>query len=233
MTKSRFGELIRTARQEKEHSLRTLADLVGIEYSRLAKIESGDRPPPNLSDVRRLAQVLELDMVRLLVSAGTPREVVEHLLWSERLQAGTAGPSIAYPPEHALLLEKNTYRVSVIERDWASCSVQLGDEVLRVFSFATDDTISITIPPEAVIVFAERPSSSSLENLLAVKIKKRRCLGQVTNLVLGAGGFELNSLHGASQAADAGLEEGHSVYAGVQSTAIRTQKCSSREENDE
>jgi len=232
MRKPEFGDLIRTARQEKEYSLRSLADRVGMEYSRLARIESGDRPPPSLSDVRRLAQILELNMVDLLVSAGTPREVVEHLLWSERLQAGTAGPSIAYPPEQTLLLEKNTYDVPVVEKDWAACKVRLGEEVVRVFSFASGDTITITIPPEAVIVFAERPASSSMENVFEVRVKKLRFLGQVTNLVLEGRGFQLNSLHGSAQAAGLQLAERDLVYAGVQSTAIHTQEQESREENE-
>jgi len=225
VTKVLFGDLIRKGREEKGYSLRQLAVRVRIDYSRLAKIEHGVRPAPGLSDVRTLAQALDLDMVDLLVAAGTPREVMEHLFWSERLQVGgrKKGRS-SYAPGRSPLLEKNTYHVRVIDRDGARCTVALGGAKLAVFAFDTSDELLITIPPEAVLVFREQLAIDACvgENALSVRIKKIRRLGQVTNIVLIGDGFEINSLHAARTVARLKLSEGDKIFAAVQSTAIRT-----------
>ncbi|MBU0596431.1 helix-turn-helix domain-containing protein, partial [Candidatus Bipolaricaulota bacterium] len=69
MTKRMFGELVRAAREEKGLSLRALADQAGLDYSRLARIEQGTRPSPDLATTRSLAEALDLDLATLLVSA--------------------------------------------------------------------------------------------------------------------------------------------------------------------
>lgn len=56
-----FGGFIRARRIEKKVSLRKLAELVGINFTYLSKIESGDLPPPAEDKIRLLAQHLELD----------------------------------------------------------------------------------------------------------------------------------------------------------------------------
>ena len=82
MVKVRFGSLLQSARQRKGYSLRDLAQRTGMNYSRLSRIEHGTRPAPGLAEIRRLADSLDVDMSELLVSTGTPREVMQHLLWS-------------------------------------------------------------------------------------------------------------------------------------------------------
>jgi transcriptional regulator with XRE-family HTH domain len=82
MGKARFGEMIKEARVDAGLSLREVAAKTGIDFTRLSRIEHGSRPAPGLSEIRILADLLNLDMVDLLVAAGTSREVMEHLLWS-------------------------------------------------------------------------------------------------------------------------------------------------------
>lgn len=60
-----FGGFIRARRVEKKVSLRKLAELVGINFTYLSKIESGDLAPPAEDKIRSLAQHLELDTDKL------------------------------------------------------------------------------------------------------------------------------------------------------------------------
>ena len=223
MNKLRFGNLLREARERKAFSLRQLADRVDIDYSRLAKIESGTRPAPGLAEVRRLSDVLDLDMADLIVASGTSREVMEHLLWSERTQE--ALDLDVDLPERATLLDKNTYRVPVLDREGALCTLKLGDARLRSFSFSDATELVVRVPPEAIVVHQRSTdaASSTAENVLPMRVKKIRRLGQVTNLVLEGAGFEMNSLHAGRAVDRMGLSTGDTVYAAVQATAIRTE----------
>jgi len=197
-----------------------------MNYSRLSRIEHGTRPAPGLAEIRLLADSLDVDMSDLLVSSGTSREVMEHLLWSERLQTGGSrrAPQKIWLPEWSLLLEKNTYRVRVARQGGALCTVALGNAKIDVFHFGRAREITITVPPELVLVFRDRPDpdSCTAENVLPVQVKKVRRIGQVTNLVLAGDGFELNALHAGRSVDRLGLTEGDPAFAVVQATAIRT-----------
>lgn len=225
MGKMRFGEMIKRARVKAGLSLREVAGATGIEFTRLSRIEHGSRPAPGLAEIRSLADLLNLDMVDLLVAAGTSREVMEHLLWSERLHLAEASPRVQpYPPEGSPLLAKNTFRVQVLEREGALCRVALGEERLTILSFSAEETLSIEIPPEAVLIVPKEshPALCSAENAFPTWVKKVRRLGQVTNLILAGGGFELNTLHTGRRIEELGLTKGSEVLALVQATAIRT-----------
>ena len=225
MRKSRFGDLLHAARQRKGYSLRNLAERTGMNYSRLSRIEHGTRPAPGLAEIRLLADSLDMDMSNLLVSSGTPREVMEHLLWSERLQTGESrAQQKSWLPEWSRLLEKNTYRVRVARRDGALCAVALGNAKINVYHFGRAREITISVPPESVLVFRDRPdpNSCTAENVLPVRVKKLRHIGQITNLVLVGDGFELNALHTGRSVNRLRLAEGDPVFVVVQSTAIHT-----------
>ena len=225
MGKARFGEMIKRARVDAGLSLREVAAKTGIDFTRLSRIEHGSRPAPGLSEIRILADLLNLDMVDLLVAAGTSREVMEHLLWSERLHVAETHPNVRpYRPGGSLFLSKNTFHVQVLEREGARCKVALGKELLTVLSFSTAKTLSIEIPPEAILIAPEEspPVLCSAENAFPMRIKKARRLGQVTNLVLAGQGFELNTLHTTEKIDSMHLVEGTMVLALVQATVIRT-----------
>ncbi len=225
MGQARFGEMLKRARVEAGLSLREVASETGIEFSRLSRIEHGSRPAPGLSEIRILADLLNLDMVDLLVAAGTSREVMEHLLWSERLHVAENHPRVRpYRPDEPPLLSKNIFHVRVLEREGARCQVALGKELLTVLSFSTAKTLSIEIPPEAILIAPEEspPILCSAENSFPMRVKKVRRLGQVTNLVLVGEGFELNTLHTTEKIDSMRLVEGTMVLVMVQATTIRT-----------
>jgi len=225
MHKARFGELLQMARRKKGYSLRDLAERTGMNYSRLSRIEHGTRPAPGLAEIRTLADSLDVDMSDLLVSSGTPREVMEHLLWSERLRArGTVRPRAAGLPEWSRLLEKNTFHASIVRRDGALCTVRVGDEEIDALHFGRSREITMVVPPEAVLVCADSAglNGCTADNVFPVRVKKMRRLGQVTNLILAAAGFELNALltRRATEALD--LAAGDRVVVLIPATAIRT-----------
>ena len=225
MLKAKFGDLLREARRKKGYSLRDLAGRTGINYSRLSRIEHGTRPAPGLAEIRRLADSLDVEMADLLVSSGTSREVMEHLLWSERLRSDLSVEDRgAYVPERSILLAKNAYRVPVRQRDGALCTVVLGGGDVRVFSFADAESLILHVPPEAVSVYRLHPDSdsSTAENVLSMRVKKIRCIGQVVNLVLTGKEFELNALHADRTVERLALSEGDAVFVSIPATAIRT-----------
>ena len=81
---SRFGEMLRTQRELLGISQRSLADRIGENFSHsyIAKIESGDRvPPQNPAVLDKLSVVLQFDRdtVYLLASC-IPGELIDMLL---------------------------------------------------------------------------------------------------------------------------------------------------------
>jgi len=225
MRKASFGDLLQSARRRKGYSLRDLAERTGLNYSRLSRIEHGTRPAPGLAEIRLLADSLDVDMSELLVSSGTPREVMQHLLWSERLRAGGAArPRSAGLPEWSHLIEKNTFPVRLVRREGALCTVSIGDAELDVLHFGRSSEIVIVVPPEAVLLFRDPPApgSCSVDNILSVRVKKLRRLGQVTNLVLSGCGFELNALQNRSAVETLSPQVGDELAALIPAVAIRT-----------
>jgi len=225
VSKIRFGEVIHLARDDAGLSLRELASKAGIDFTRLSKIEHGRRPAPELSKIRALADLLHLNMADLLVAAGTSREVMEHLLWSEKLKLrGTTHDPCSYLPATSPLVSKNTFLVKAMKRDRALCLVTLGREKLVVFSFIDDEDFMIRIPPEMVMVYRRKchAVTGSAENMFPAEVKKVRQLGQVANLVLSCKGFELNTLHSQRKVMEMGLHEEERVFVAVQATAIQT-----------
>ena len=225
MAKERFGVMVRRARLESGLTLREAAARARLDYTRLSRIEHGSRPAPGMNEIRLLADLLHLDLVDLVVAAGVSREVMENLVWSERLRFALDDPSAqTYQPRGSPLLAKNTFSVTVEEREEALCLVRLGDERLTVVSFSDEEDLLIEIPPEAVVVYRDAPETScgSAENVFRAEVRKCRRLGQVVNLVLSCAGFELNTLHSERAVDGWKVEKGTRVVAAVQATAIRT-----------
>jgi len=224
MHKREFGVLIREARSEKQLSLRRLASLAGVDYSRLARIEQGSRPAPGLGAIRALAGPLDLDLAELLVAAGTARSVVEDLAWSERIHLGREGRLAgAAPPPSARLLSRNTFEGRVVERDGALCTVRVGRTDLRALSFADTARLRLVIPPETVAVVEQAPRGlpEAAATLLACRVIKARPIGQLVNHVLAAEGLELNALAAARHPASC-PKPGDRVVAVVLTAAVQT-----------
>jgi transcriptional regulator with XRE-family HTH domain len=219
-----FGDLIHTARAEKNLSLRRLASLSGVDYSRLARIEQGTRPAPDLTAIRRLADALDLDVGELLVAAGTSRSVMEDLVWAERTRLGRIVPALgAYRSVAPRLLARNTFDCPVFKRQGALCSVRVGHAVVSVLSFSQAASLRVAIPPETVIVSTERPSADlgAGTTILEARVTKVRVTGQLVNFVLAGDGLTLNALRAAARS-EALPARGDSVYATLLTAAIHT-----------
>ncbi|MBN1857920.1 hypothetical protein JW848_01805, partial [Candidatus Bipolaricaulota bacterium] len=156
-----------------------------------------------------------------------PREVVEHLLWLERLRP-TEGTVADVDVDRLLrspLQEKNRFLVRVMERDGALCAVQFGEGRLLVLSFSQNEKLTIEIPPEAVMLAT--PGCSECpgiwENRFSVRVKKIRRLGQIVDVVVAEpeSGFELNAVHTSRGLATSGLEVGSTAQAMIAATAIQ------------
>ena len=234
MEKQVFGELLRKARLEQGLSLRQLADRSGLDYSRLAKIESGTRPAPDLTAIRALSDAVGLDLSNLIVASGTSREVVENLVWSERLALGATDPTAAaYRPGDPDEATRYRFVSSVLGRRGGECRIALGKESLSVFSFSEDDRLMIDIRPESVIVFCEDPTSllGHPQNILRVRVLKARKVGPMLDLVLQGNGYELNAKVGRERSDALGITEGARLYAFVPAAAIRTLPVDDQEDH--
>ncbi len=226
MSKVRFGDMLHRARSDKGMSLRELSAQSGIEFSRLSRMEHGTRPAPGLPQLRRLAELLSLNLVDLLVSAGTPREAVEQLLWVERLQQAKRTEDLAdfSPRTHPAGL-KNQFTMRVLRRDGAMCEARLGAETWTVMTFSTSDRLRVRIPPESIHVFTEDPTEILLSdcNVFRARIVKARRIGSLSNLVIEIGGVELNALFARTASDEDKLNPGTWVHAAISPAALATE----------
>ncbi len=73
---SEFGKKLKALRLEKEISQRKLAELVGIDFTYISKIESGTMDPPAEDKIIKMAEVLGEDPDIMLVAAKkVPKEL--------------------------------------------------------------------------------------------------------------------------------------------------------------
>lgn len=207
-------------------SLRELSAQSGIEFTRLSRMEHGTRPAPEISKMRRLAELLSLNLVDLLVSAGTPREAVEQLLWVERLQQAKHVKNLAeYSPDDHRAGLKNEFVAEIVSREGALCSATLGTETWSLLAFADTSQLRVLIPPEAIHVFSEDPREIVLApcNVFDAHVVKTRHVGTLLNLVLEVGGIELNALMLRDPMQDIWLSVGKAVFVSVSPVALSTE----------
>lgn len=75
-----FGQRFRQLRKAKGLSQRELADLVGVDFTYLSKIENDRIAPPSAKTIAALARVLDTDADELAVLAGKiPVDLVDVL----------------------------------------------------------------------------------------------------------------------------------------------------------
>ena len=226
MSKVQFGDILHQARSDKGLSLRQLSARSGIEFTRLSRMEHGTRPAPDLPEMRQLAELLSLNLVDLLVSAGTPREAVEQLLWVERLQQAKRVKTLAeYSPEGHRAGIKNEFVASVVSRDGAFCTAEIGSETWRLLTFSEAETLRVIVPPEAIHVFSENPQGIALMpcNVFRSRIRKMRKIGRVLNLVLEVGGIELNALVLSDPDQERLLGLGDEIFVSISPVALSTE----------
>lgn len=66
---SEFGEILKTLRKEKKITQRKLAELVGIDFTYISKIESGAMDPPAEDKIVKIAEVLGEQPDTLIIAA--------------------------------------------------------------------------------------------------------------------------------------------------------------------
>lgn len=72
---SDFGQYIRKLRESKNMSVTSVAEQVGINHSHLSRVESGDRNPPKIPTLVKLAKVLGVPISTMLEKAGVVEDV--------------------------------------------------------------------------------------------------------------------------------------------------------------
>lgn len=66
---SEFGKMLKVLRNEKKISQRKLAELVGIDFTYISKIESGTMDPPSEETIVKMAKFLDEDPDKMLIAA--------------------------------------------------------------------------------------------------------------------------------------------------------------------
>jgi transcriptional regulator with XRE-family HTH domain len=66
---SEFGQLLKALRVEHKISQRKLADLIGIDFTYISKIESGSMAPPVEEKILKISEIFNVDYDELLIAA--------------------------------------------------------------------------------------------------------------------------------------------------------------------
>jgi transcriptional regulator with XRE-family HTH domain len=66
---SEFGQLLKDLRKEHKITQRKLADLIGIDFTYISKIENGSMEPPAEDKIIKMAEVFNKDANELLIAA--------------------------------------------------------------------------------------------------------------------------------------------------------------------
>lgn len=67
---SKLSDLIKEKRTLKQFSKRKLAEQAGISSTEMMKIESGERENPPAKTLKKIAEILDIDQMEIMVSAG-------------------------------------------------------------------------------------------------------------------------------------------------------------------
>lgn len=66
----KLGKIIKEVRENREISMRKLAQNIGVSHSEISRIESGERQVPNLITIIALCEELQIDFANLLKETG-------------------------------------------------------------------------------------------------------------------------------------------------------------------
>jgi len=66
----KFGAFVRQEREEREIGLREMAKMIGVSPTYISKVERDEFPPPAEDKVRKIAEILNIDVDELLALAG-------------------------------------------------------------------------------------------------------------------------------------------------------------------
>ncbi len=195
-----FGRLIRDARKEKDIGLRELARKLKIDYSRLSRIERGERPPPDLELIVKLADFLDINKKKLLSLAGVPEDV---------LDIGEGKD------------EKNWISGRVCGKEGELTLVDTGKWKIRIVQEPEQKEVTLGLRPEDITLSVSEGSLSetSARNLVKGKIKDITPKGNYNWVKLNCESFELTVSITDTSLSKMDLETGKEVLASFKATA--------------
>ncbi len=203
--KLNFGDKVRKNREEKDIGLRELSRRIGIDYSHLSRIERGERPPPDLDIVVRIAKELKLDRYDLLKSAGVPEEII-----SNNLSQG----------------KRSWIPGKVVGEEGNLTKIDAGDWTLHIVEKPDSDEVLIGLRPEDVTLYLsdEGLSSSSARNRIKGAVSDVEDYQNYKIVTVNCGTFNLDVAITDTSLEKMNLSPGKEVFATFKATApiIRT-----------
>lgn len=89
-----LAEFIRTKREELKMSQRQLGIASGLSNTVISKIENGERLEPDVDTLRKLASVLNVNVIELMKLVGYLEETVDHGNFTEHIFSKSDGEII-------------------------------------------------------------------------------------------------------------------------------------------
>ena len=174
-----------------------------MDYSRLSRIERGERPPPDLDSVVRMAGILDLDQQELLKLAGVPQTVI-----SKR----------EGPLEEELI---NWVPGRVVGKKGQLTLVQVGEETFSVASSSSTSEVEVGIRPQDITLFVnkEKLSGSSARNRIQTKIEAIEPWENYNLVTVKGGGIKLDVAITDTSLSKMELSPGTEVLATFKATA--------------
>lgn len=195
-----FGKTIRRAREEKGLGLREFARAIDIGYSSLSRIERGQRPPPDLTLVIKIAEKLDIDQARLLRLAGVPDQVIESRK-SSKIKNWIAGRVVGKMGE-LTEIESGNWTFHVVENP-SAVNVLLG------------------LRPEDITLFLSNDgfSGSSARNRIKGSVTAIKACENYNLTELDCSNFSIEVAITDTSLEKMGLRPGDEVYATFKATA--------------
>ncbi len=195
-----FGERVRQERKQQGVGLRELAREVDMDYSNLSRIERGQRPPPDLDMVIKIAKELDINRSELLGLAGAPDE----LLTND--QIGEV---------------KNWIRGRVTGKSGNLTEVDTGDWIISIVEEPSSDEVLLGLRPEDITLYLtdEGFSNSSARNRIKGTIVEVEDRGNYNLAKLDCGSFTLEVAITDTSVESMDLSPGKEVYATFKATA--------------
>lgn len=195
-----FGKRVRQRRKRLGVGLRELARKVDMDYSNLSRIERGQRPPPDLNLVMKIAEELGIDRAELLSLAGAPDELIANdqlgkvQNWIRGKVTGKSG--------------------SLTEVDTESCIISIVEEP------STDEVLLGLRPEDITLYITDKGfSNSSARNRIKGTIIRVEEHGNYNLAELDCGSFSLKVAITDTSVETMDLSPGKEVYATFKATA--------------
>lgn len=175
-----FGLYLKNARKARRLSLRQLAGLSGIDFTRLSKIENDLRPPPDPNVLLKLARILEVPLSDLLRSAGLSEDVLEGIAHE---RGGYAGDSLKC---HTGTIISNPSGLASVKLD---CGF-----VLHVVTDIASGRVEVAIDPSDIVLFSSGGEDfvSSARNFFQAAVTGFQPIGSLARVFLRhSSGFDI------------------------------------------